>query len=258
MALRISTGLRNHLLSGGSLKAALQGGRIEIYTGTQPASADDAATGTLLVTITDASGAHTVETPATGSVELATGSSGSVNTITVGGINILDEAVTYTTSLANTASLLAAALNRSSLNPDFKATVSGATVTLTCHPGLGVKYNTIAVSGTLTTLTANYTNFSGGVAAVNGLRFEDGSTGAMAKRTTQTWTGVAGNTGTAGWFRHYGPNTDSGTADADASKLRMDGAIATSGSQLNMSPTSMTSGATQTISAYSPSLPASA
>jgi hypothetical protein len=258
MPLRISTGLRNHLLSGGSLKQSLQGGRIEIYTGTQPTSPDDAATGTLLVTITDNSGAHTVETPATGSVELTGGGSGNISAITVGGVNILDETVTYATSLNNTASLLAAALNRSSLNNDFKATVVGAIVTLTCHPGLGTKFNTVAVSGTTATITTSFTNFSGGVAAVNGLRFEDGSAGTMAKRTTQTWTGVAGNTGTAGWFRHYGPNTDSGTADADGVKLRMDGAIATSGSQLNMSPTSMTSGATQTISAYSPSLPASA
>ena len=61
MAWRLSTGLRNALLglaSGdGSLKTILANGQIRIFTGTQPASADDAETGALLCTITLASGA---------------------------------------------------------------------------------------------------------------------------------------------------------------------------------------------------------
>lgn len=51
MTLKVSTGLRNQLLDGGSLKAALAGGLIKIYTGPVPASADDAVTGTLLTTV---------------------------------------------------------------------------------------------------------------------------------------------------------------------------------------------------------------
>lgn len=49
--MKISTGLRNHLLVTGSLKSALDGGFIKIYSGAEPASADDAATGTLLCTV---------------------------------------------------------------------------------------------------------------------------------------------------------------------------------------------------------------
>lgn len=40
--MKYSTALRNHLLGVGSLKAALDGGVIRIYSGTIPASADDA------------------------------------------------------------------------------------------------------------------------------------------------------------------------------------------------------------------------
>lgn len=50
MAIKLSTGLRNYLLGTGGLSAALAGGCIKLYSGAPPASADDAATGTLLVT----------------------------------------------------------------------------------------------------------------------------------------------------------------------------------------------------------------
>ena len=59
MTLKASTGLRNHLLDSGSLKAALALGFIKYYSGPVPAAADDAITGshTLIVTISnDATG----------------------------------------------------------------------------------------------------------------------------------------------------------------------------------------------------------
>ena len=53
MALKTSTGLRNGVLSGGSLKSRLDGGRINIYAGTPPATADDAVgAATLLCAVT--------------------------------------------------------------------------------------------------------------------------------------------------------------------------------------------------------------
>jgi hypothetical protein len=52
MAIQISTGLRNHVLVTGSLRSALAGGYIRIYSGTPPATADAALSGnTLLVQI---------------------------------------------------------------------------------------------------------------------------------------------------------------------------------------------------------------
>ena len=52
----ISTGLANHLMTGGSLKAAIDGKVIRIYSGTVPATADaaiDPASHTLLCTLSN-------------------------------------------------------------------------------------------------------------------------------------------------------------------------------------------------------------
>jgi hypothetical protein len=254
MAIRLSTGLRNFMLSRGSLSQAFNGGFLEVRTGAQPAEADDAPIGTKLVTFTAASGVWTAETPATGSIELTGGAAGSINTVTVDSINILDTAVPFNASLAQTASDLADALNRSSLNTDFDAEASSATVTLTSRPCRAVRYNGITIAGSLTTITATYTAPSGGVAATNGLWFESAASGILLKRTTQVATGVAIASGTAGWFRLKGVITDN---DADSTTLiRMDGSIATSGGNLTMSPTTMTIGATQTLPTFSPTIPA--
>ena len=51
---KISTGLRNHLLTGGALSAGLGGGVIRMYSGTEPATADASiGTATLMVTISN-------------------------------------------------------------------------------------------------------------------------------------------------------------------------------------------------------------
>lgn len=51
MAITTSTGLRYGLLALGSLKSLLDGGFINVYSGSVPASADSAVSGTLLWTI---------------------------------------------------------------------------------------------------------------------------------------------------------------------------------------------------------------
>ena len=55
--MKASTGLRNKLLDTNSLKTILALGAIKIYSGSAPATADAAVTGTLLATITVSSGA---------------------------------------------------------------------------------------------------------------------------------------------------------------------------------------------------------
>jgi hypothetical protein len=59
MAIKISGGLRNKILDSGLADAFDTTGRINIYTGSQPATADTAASGTLLGTLTLASDAVT-------------------------------------------------------------------------------------------------------------------------------------------------------------------------------------------------------
>jgi len=257
MALRLSTGLRNFLNRDGSLKRAFHGGVLKIYSGSQPSTADAAATGTLLATITAASGAHTDEVRATGSVELTGGSSGSVDDVTVDGVSIIDNVVPFNTSLAQTASDLADEINASLSTPEYTASASGAVVTIEAGPGTGSGPNTFAVVSSTTTLTKTDTNMASGVDAVNGLKFGESVAGLLSKLSSQTWSGVAVASGTAGWFRFYAAEADAGAADTEADKLRIDGAISTSGAQMTMANTSITSGATQTVSSFGLTLPAS-
>lgn len=55
MTIRLSVGLRNKILDSGLADAFDTNGRINIYTGSQPATAATAASGTLLATLTLAS-----------------------------------------------------------------------------------------------------------------------------------------------------------------------------------------------------------
>ena len=70
MSLKLSTGLRNGMLDNTSFKALMANGFIKLYSGTPPATADAAVTGTLLTIISDnATGAGlTLGTAASGAI----------------------------------------------------------------------------------------------------------------------------------------------------------------------------------------------
>lgn len=256
MTMRLSTGLRNFLAKQGGIDNALRGGRIEIYSGAQPASADAAVTGTLLCTITDNSGARTAEVLATGTITLTGGASGSVNTVTVNSVDVLGGAVNFNTSLNQTASDVAAQINRNKSNPDYTASASGAVVTISALPGTGADPNGFVVAATVTTITNTATNMAGGVAAANGLKFDVAASGVISKLSTQTWSGVNAATGTAGYFRQYGSVADAGALDSAGTTIRLDGAIATSGAEMNLNSTAFASGATTTLAGWSMTVPA--
>ena len=232
MAIRLSTGLVNKLLTVGSFKSIFSNFVIDIYSGTQPTTADAVPTGTKLVTLTLNGGAHTAETAATGSITLV-GSAGSIDTLTVNGLDILGGSVAYITDLSTTAAAVCAAINSNPKNKLFVASNISAAITLTAVEGLGTAPNGWVVDYTATTMTATPVNFSGGVDAVNGLRFSGEATaGVMSKLSSQTWSGTVLNTGVAGWFRMREAN-DAGTAESTTA-ARYDGSIAGSGAQMNM------------------------
>lgn len=66
MTLRLSTGLRTNLAGTTGFAATFANGVIEIRSGSQPATGDSAATGTLLGVVTLASGAFTPGSPTNG------------------------------------------------------------------------------------------------------------------------------------------------------------------------------------------------
>jgi hypothetical protein len=94
--------------------------------------------------------------------------------------------------------------------------------------------------------------FTGGV-ATNGLEFDLG-TGELTIASGETWSGTAAASGTAGWFRFYDNDYDTG-ADGSEEYIRFDGRVATSGAELNLNTTSLVSGGPVTISSFSFTIP---
>lgn len=257
MAFRLSTALRNSLLVGRGMLYSMSNCVLKVYTGAQPATADAAPTGTLLVTFSASAGALTREVLAVGSLTLS-GTSGSANTFTLNSIEIMGSVVASDGTVAGTATLVANAINHNPKNTYVRASTTGASgvITLTALPGFGSLPNTWVPAGTGTTIAfGSASNMAGGVTAVNGLLWGDSVAGVLAKLATQTWQGVAAATGTAGWFRIEAAVTDAGALDSTASVLRMDGAVATSGAELNLSSLSIVNTVTQTIDTFTITLP---
>lgn len=256
MTIRISTGARNATATTLGLLGAFNKGSIRIYSGTQPATADAAATGTLLGTVTLSSGALTQETQASQTITIA-GSSGSIDTVTVSTLNIIpDGAVAFNTSTTQTAADLATAINRNGL---FTATSALAVVTVKPRPGAGATYNGVAFATTVTTLTATVGagTLSGGVAAVNALSLIESAAGVVSKPTSAVWSFAGVAAGTAGWFRFVGSVADAGALQSAAPYLcRLDGAIATSGSDMGLSNITVAVGAPNTIDSAVFTIPA--
>ncbi len=79
--------------------------------------------------------------------------------------------------------------------------------------------------------------------------------GTLPKAAGETWSGTAVLTGTAGWFRFNeletnkaGTETAAGTGGV--SNVCMDGSIAVTGGDINMSNVSVVSGALQTVTVF--------
>lgn len=107
----------------------------------------------------------------------------------------------------------------------------------------------------LCTITRDGGGFTAGDGR-NGLFFEafgNISAGTLKKRESDTWSGVNSNTGTAGWFRLY--DNEYVTGQSETAK-RIDGAVATSGAQLNLRDTALFSGIETVIGSFGVTIPA--
>ena len=108
-----------------------------------------------------------------------------------------------------------------------------------------------AVTGTLLgTVTLNSGAFTPGT-ATNGLTFAAASGGAASKSGVWSFNGVA--VGTAGWFRLKGNAVDAGGVSTVLPRL--DGSIATSGADLNLSNISIAVSSPNTIDSFQFSIP---
>jgi hypothetical protein len=87
-----------------------------------------------------------------------------------------------------------------------------------------------------------------------GLDWNLASAGVASKPAGDTWAGTAVASGTAGWFRCYEEGDDPSASSTTAA--RFDGSVATSGGQINMTSTTIASGAVQTVSSLTYTQPA--
>lgn len=88
----------------------------------------------------------------------------------------------------------------------------------------------------------------------SGITFSDAASGVNSIGSGETWSGTCVATGTAGWARLMRADDGGASSTTDS---RLDMSVATSGAQINFSSTSFASGATQTITSFAITMPAS-
>ena len=103
-----------------------------------------------------------VSAAATATVTLTGGAAGSVDTITVDGVNIMSGSVAFTTDLATTAAAVASNINSHTSSPEYTAAAVGAVITISAASAPGSDPNGFVVLVTTTTITYTKTNMSGG------------------------------------------------------------------------------------------------
>lgn len=251
---RLSTGLRDFMLTRGSLKDAFRDGVLNIYSGSQVATADAAVVGTLLAQISLASGSWTAGTPSTAQVTqsavTATGGAGDTVAMTVNGT--LYSFVTGAGTTDAAAKGLAALINA---DPAVEAVSTGGTtgtesMVVMRARHAGVSFTAVSSSTGTATIAATETYVAN--VRLNGLQFGTSTAGVLSKETG-VWSGIAPATGIAGWFRFKANAVDTDTSSSTL--IRLDGAVASSGSDMSMN-TSVTSGATITVDSCSFTMPA--
>lgn len=126
---------------------------------------------------------------------------------------------------------------KGALNLGFIAIMTGSQPTSANSAATGTLLGTVSVNG-------------GGT----GLTFDAAVGGVLAKAAAETWRFTGLTEGTAGWFRFYAPGdtiTNSSTTAA-----RLDGAIGTSGAEINLTNLAIVTGQVNTVDAFTITQPA--
>lgn len=250
MSVRQSTGLRNAMCGYIGFAGAFKNGEIRIYSGTQPASADASATGTLLGVVTIGASARVPELLPVATITLA-GTAGAVEAVKIAGLDIIPKRVIYDTSISDLATALAASINAVGV---CSAVASGAVVTVAARAGTGALWSGAVLSATATSLTATVSGtMAGGQSADNGLVMSMPVGGVVSKPAGDYWRFDGLTDGTAGWFRFVGNPDDTGGSSTVLARL--DGSIGATGDMV-LASTAITSGAPNTIDSFTYTIPA--
>lgn len=249
MAIRRSTALVNDLARGFGVRELLRDARIFVYSGSQPATADVAPTGTHLLTFTLDGQPYTGATRSFADITIGGSAVGAITSVTVGGMdfNLLSSDVAFSATAASTAIDIASNINARQNPLNITADTSTEHLYLRCPYWMGAGANNLAfattVSGSLTATVSG--SFSSGVAATNGLNFLESISDGLLTKENGVWQASGLANGTAGWFRFVsGGSTVDGTSDLD---IRYDGTVATSGGDMIISTVSILLDAVYTI-----------
>jgi uncharacterized protein YbjQ (UPF0145 family) len=255
--IQLSTGLRNSLLGTNSLADILADGVIKIYTGSAPASADDAITGQELVTITKNSATTKVAKKVTLTVTVANSED---YIITLNGVEL-----TYTSDTDATADEISAGLK--TLIDDAQGLGANGVINV---PKLYGLFTVIDVSGGTGQITIEAVNagvdFDIEVSSNISLEIDRESAygihldpngianGIISKKGSEIWSGVCSLSGVAGYFRFI-KDDDDGTSNTTA--YRIQGSVGTSNADMLVTSVNFASGATQTVDSGTITFPAS-
>ncbi len=253
MAVKLSTGLVNYLSGGSSLRKAFQDCELEIWSGAPPATADTANSGTLLCTVTKGSATAALR-----------GGWGEVQTVTVG-THALGDTFSFDVVIGSEASVTT---NIYTNTPDAGGVAEVAMVLVRLFEQVGCSACATGTTGVIYVMASSGKNLAitahagmGGTATPADLglagdtlgeclHFGPPTTG-MISKDSATWSGVNSASGVAGYFRFI-QNGDIGHGDLLAhalstTALRIQGAVSTSGAELNLSSTTLTAASTTTI-----------
>jgi len=256
MALKLSTGLRNFLLAEGSLRKAFEDGIINLYSGAAPASADDAPTGVLLCKLTKSSGAVAAgarSSPQIGLITIGSHAPGEtfIINVTVDGAGPASYTFTNTPDAGGVAEAAMKAAEMLNDIPLIAAIASGSDGNIFISSKFAGGSFTIANGGGTGTISALTSEVKAAV-VVNTLKLSAPAAGVITKNA-DPWSGVGLANGTAGYFRLI---TTLDTGIQSQEEIRIQGNVATSGAELNLSNLNIVMGATQTVDTFTLTLPA--
>lgn len=125
---------------------------------------------------------------------------------------------------------------KGSFNLGFMAILTGSQPTSPDDAATGTRLGTVSVNGSGT-----------------GITFDSAAAGIIAKAVAEAWkfTGLAD--GTAGWFRLY--QAADTITNVSTTVARIDGAIGSSGADLNLSNLSITTGQVNTVDTFTITMP---
>ena len=251
MAIKISTGLAKYLHVTGSMKKCFTGGKLKIYSGAAPATADAAATGTLLYSLVNASGLSKVKQKIT-FTPVTSGTTGTW-TVILGGITytFTDDGSPTPTEICNgLRALITAGMGGAFTTPAgvigipdnaslYVLTGTATMIVEAATAGVPFAYSSSA-TGAGNSITEAITT-----ADAYGLQFEaagDVTSGSLEKLASQTWSGIVVSDGTPGYYRLVQDDDGGGSS---TSEERFQGAVSTvAGSDMTITHASVVTGET--------------